>query len=169
MTGSLRALLEAGAAKTPDKVVVSADGIELTWSRLHEQACRVAAALVRDGVGPQDRVIYLGKNDPRYFEVLFGCALAGAVLTPLNWRLAADELAVRRHGRANGNLISERDRAVHRDVDHLLSELDYVHAGDEKPNVIAADGGLLTVEHRHLRGTHDGGVRIALDCPHESA
>ena len=93
MTGSLRALLEAGVANTPDKVVISADGVELTWSRLHEQACRVAAALVRDGVEPQDRVIYLGKNDPRYFEVLFGCALAGAVLTPLNWRLAPDELA----------------------------------------------------------------------------
>jgi acyl-CoA synthetase (AMP-forming)/AMP-acid ligase II len=93
MTGSLRALLEAGVAKAPEKVVISADGVELTWSRLHEQACRVAAALVRDGVKPQDRVIYLGKNDPRYFEVLFGCALAGAVLTPLNWRLATDELA----------------------------------------------------------------------------
>src|SRR6202011_5097738 len=75
------------------KVVVSADGVELTWLGLREQACRVAAALVREGVKPQDRVIYLGKNDPRYFEVLFGCALAGAVLTPLNWRLAADELA----------------------------------------------------------------------------
>jgi acyl-CoA synthetase (AMP-forming)/AMP-acid ligase II len=93
MTGSLRALLEAGVAKAPDNVVISADGVELSWSRLHGQACRVAAALVRDGVKPQDRVIYLGKNDPRYFEVLFGCALAGAVLTPLNWRLAADELA----------------------------------------------------------------------------
>jgi len=93
MMGSLRALLEAGVAKAPEKVVISADGVELTWSRLHEQACRVAAALVRDGVKPQDRVIYLGKNDPRYFEVLFGCALAGAVLTPLNWRLATDELA----------------------------------------------------------------------------
>ncbi|MFH1340263.1 MAG: long-chain-fatty-acid--CoA ligase [Pseudomonadota bacterium] len=93
MTGSLRALLVAGVAKAPDKVVVSADGAEFTWSHLHEQACRVASALVREGVKPQDRVIYLGKNDPRYFEILFGCALAGAVLTPLNWRLAADELA----------------------------------------------------------------------------
>jgi acyl-CoA synthetase (AMP-forming)/AMP-acid ligase II len=93
MTESLRGLLEAGVAKAPDKVVISADGAELSWSRLHYQACRVAAALVRDGVKPQDRVIYLGKNDPRYFEVLFGCALAGAVLTPLNWRLAPDELA----------------------------------------------------------------------------
>src|SRR5258708_37732393 len=93
MLGSLRALLEAGVAKAPEKGVISADGVELPWSRLHEQACRVAAALVRDGVKPQDRVIYLGKNDPRYFEVLFGLALAGAVLTPLKWRLATDELA----------------------------------------------------------------------------
>lgn len=93
MTGSLRALLEAGVANAPDKVVISADGAELSWARLYNQACRVAAALVRDGVKPQDRVIYLGKNDPRYFEVLFGSALAGAVLTPLNWRLAPDELA----------------------------------------------------------------------------
>jgi acyl-CoA synthetase (AMP-forming)/AMP-acid ligase II len=92
MPGSLRALLEAGVADAPDKVVISAVGAKLTWSRLQEQARRVAAALVRDGVKPQDRVIYLGKNDPRYFEVLFGCALAGAVMTPLNWRLAADEL-----------------------------------------------------------------------------
>src|ERR1700730_7299107 len=93
MTGSLLALLEASVARTPDRVAISADGVELTWSGLHEQACRVATALVRDGVRPQHRVIYLGKNDPRYFEVLFGCALAGAVLTPLNCRLAPDELA----------------------------------------------------------------------------
>jgi long-chain acyl-CoA synthetase len=37
--------------------------------------------------------VYLGKNDPRFFEVLFGCALACAVPTPLNWRLAPGELA----------------------------------------------------------------------------
>ena len=42
MTGSLRALLEAGVAKAPDKVVISADGAELTWSCLHDRACRVA-------------------------------------------------------------------------------------------------------------------------------
>jgi acyl-CoA synthetase (AMP-forming)/AMP-acid ligase II len=93
MTASLRELLEANVAKSPDRIVISAESGELSWTRLREQACRVAAALVRDGIKPQDRVIYLGKNDPRYFEVLFGCALAGAVLTPLNWRLAPGEIA----------------------------------------------------------------------------
>lgn len=92
MPGSLRALLEAGAGSSPGKVVIIAGPVEVTWSMLRDRACCVAAALVRDGVKPQDRVIYLGKNDARYFEILFGCALAGAVLTPLNWRLAPNEL-----------------------------------------------------------------------------
>ena len=92
MTGSLRALLEAGVESAPGKVIISAGPAEMTWSTLQHRACRVAAALVRDGVKPQDRVIYLGKNDARYFEVLFGCGLAGAIMTPLNWRLAPDEL-----------------------------------------------------------------------------
>jgi acyl-CoA synthetase (AMP-forming)/AMP-acid ligase II len=93
MTGSLRALLESGVETAPGKVILSADGVDLTWSQLHEQACRVAAALVRDGIRPQDRVIYIGKNGLRFYEILFGCALAGAVMAPLNWRLAPDELA----------------------------------------------------------------------------
>jgi long-chain acyl-CoA synthetase len=89
MTASLRALLEEGARTTPDRRVVD----DLTWAQLHVQALRVASALVRDGVGVQERVVYLGKNDARFFAYLFGCALAGAVPTPLNWRLAPDELA----------------------------------------------------------------------------
>ena len=39
---SLRALLEAGVASAPDKAIVSADGAELTWSGLREQACRAS-------------------------------------------------------------------------------------------------------------------------------
>jgi acyl-CoA synthetase (AMP-forming)/AMP-acid ligase II len=90
VTASLRELL---LNADPGAVVLSAATGETTWAQLREQATRVASALVRDGVGVQDRVVYLGKNDPRFFEVLFGCALAGAVPTPLNWRLAPGELA----------------------------------------------------------------------------
>jgi long-chain acyl-CoA synthetase len=89
MTASLRALLEEGARTTPGRRVVD----DLTWAQLHVQALRVASALVRDGVGVQERVVYLGKNDVRFFPYLFGCALAGAVPAPVNWRLTADEIA----------------------------------------------------------------------------
>jgi len=89
MTASLRALLEEGARTSPDRRVVD----DLTWAQLRAQALRVASALLRDEVGVQERVVYLGKNDARFFAYLFGCALVGAVPTPLNWRLAPDELA----------------------------------------------------------------------------
>jgi long-chain acyl-CoA synthetase len=92
MTASLRQLLERGATDTPDTVVVSGADQHMTWRDLAAEARRVAAALVRDGVKPQDRVVYVGKNDPAYFGYLFGCALAGAIPVPLNWRLSADEL-----------------------------------------------------------------------------
>lgn len=93
MTTSLRQLLDVNADTHPDAVALDGDAGPLTWASLRDAAREVAAALVRDRVAPQDRVVYVGKNDPRYFSVLFGCALAGAVLTPLNWRLAPHELA----------------------------------------------------------------------------
>jgi long-chain acyl-CoA synthetase len=92
MTASLRELLERGVAAAPDTVIVGGAGQHLTWRDLQTEARRTAAALTRDGVKAQDRVVFVGKNDPSYFGYLFGCALAGAVPVPLNWRLSAAEL-----------------------------------------------------------------------------
>ena len=46
----------------------------------------------RHGVGPGDRVAVLSRNDIRVFEVVYACALLGAIAVPLNWRLTATEL-----------------------------------------------------------------------------
>ncbi|MFC5142728.1 AMP-binding protein [Actinomycetospora rhizophila] len=92
---SLRALLEARCATAPDAIAVEPAGRPgegTTWTALREQARSVAAALVRDGVAPGERVVLVARNDPSYFPILFGAGLAGAVLTPLNRRLATDEL-----------------------------------------------------------------------------
>ena len=91
LPNSLRDLLIEREQTAPDAVVATADGVSVTWRQLAQRARRVAAALVRDGVGVQGRVSYLGKNDLRYFEILFGCGLATAVFAPLNWRLATTE------------------------------------------------------------------------------
>ena len=42
---------------------------------------------------PGDRVAHLGKNTDLYLELLLGAAKAGAVMTPVNWRLAPREFA----------------------------------------------------------------------------
>jgi acyl-CoA synthetase (AMP-forming)/AMP-acid ligase II len=65
----------------------------LTYLQFEHHACQVANGLAAAGVGRGDRVAYLGKNSLPYFEVLIGAAKIGAVMVPINWRLAAPEVA----------------------------------------------------------------------------
>ena len=54
---------------------------------------RLAAGLERElGLRRGDRVAWLGLNHPDLLALLFACARLGAILVPLNWRLAAPEL-----------------------------------------------------------------------------
>ncbi|QFT76233.1 Long-chain-fatty-acid--CoA ligase FadD13 [Erythrobacter sp. THAF29] len=65
----------------------------ITFAQLEEGSNRVAHALLASGLGKGDRVAFLGKNHPLYFGALLGAAKIGAVMTPVNWRLAAPEVA----------------------------------------------------------------------------
>ncbi|MFL0355300.1 fatty acid--CoA ligase [Erythrobacter sp. GH1-10] len=65
----------------------------ITFAELNEGSNRVAHALTALGIAKGDRVAFLGKNHPLYFEALLGAAKIGAVMTPVNWRLAAPEIA----------------------------------------------------------------------------
>lgn len=65
----------------------------ISFAHLEAGANRVANGLVALGIQPGDRVAFLGKNHPLYFEALLGAARIGAVMTPVNWRLAAPEVA----------------------------------------------------------------------------
>ena len=63
-----------------------------TFAQLDRRSNQVANGLTALGVAPGDHVAYLGKNSDRYFEALFGAAKAGAIMTPINWRLANTEI-----------------------------------------------------------------------------
>jgi fatty-acyl-CoA synthase len=78
---------------SPDRVAVVHDGREWTYAELHRRAIRLAHALAGLGVGHGDRVAYLGPNHPTFLETLFATGMLGGILVPLNWRLAAPELA----------------------------------------------------------------------------
>jgi fatty-acyl-CoA synthase len=54
---------------------------------------RALAALQGEGVQPGAIVAWLGHNSPDMLATLAACERLGAVLLPLNWRLAAAELA----------------------------------------------------------------------------
>ena len=65
----------------------------MTFAELDARSNRVANGLRALGIGSGDRVAFLSKNCLQYFELLFGCCKIGAVLLPLNWRLARPEMA----------------------------------------------------------------------------
>ena len=86
-------MLRTWATETPDAPMLTEGTTTLTWSEVYGRAKRVAHGLGRAGVGAGDRVAFLDRNGPDYFEVFFGCALLGAVSVAVNWRLAPAEMA----------------------------------------------------------------------------
>lgn len=81
------------AQTRPDQIALRCGEAALTYLELDRRSSQVANALLRRGVRAGDRVCYIGRNWPEFFEVLFGCAKIGAVLAPLNWRLTPTDIA----------------------------------------------------------------------------
>ncbi len=65
----------------------------LTYGALDERSNRLAQALRALGVGLGDRVAYLDRTAPEVIELLLAVSKLGAVIVPMNWRLATRELA----------------------------------------------------------------------------
>ena len=83
------------AGRTPDKIAAIdlGSGRRSTYAELDDRVGRLASHLRdRCGVGPGDRVAVLTQNTVDVFEVQFACWRLGAIMNPLNWRLAAPEL-----------------------------------------------------------------------------
>jgi long-chain acyl-CoA synthetase len=75
------------------KVALRCEDRTTSWAELDDRADRVAGALIAAGCAPGDRIAFVGKGSDRFFELLFGAARAGVVLVPVQWRLAAPEIA----------------------------------------------------------------------------
>ena len=79
------------AVATPDTPAFTFGDNVTSFAQLDEAGNRAARVLTDLGVSKGDRVCFLGKTHPFYFEVLLGAARIGAVMTPVKWRLAAPE------------------------------------------------------------------------------
>jgi fatty-acyl-CoA synthase len=77
----------------PSKTAVVCGEQRFTYAEFAERASRLAGALRGTGVKPGDRVAFLSLNCHRLLEAYYGVVEAGAVLLPLNIRLAPSELA----------------------------------------------------------------------------
>src|ERR1700760_1870537 len=92
LTVDLSGLIERNAAFVPNKPALHFEGSSLSYATLAERIALTARALKSElGVISGDRVAILSLNRPDYLVLLYACARLGAMLVPLNWRLAVTE------------------------------------------------------------------------------
>jgi fatty-acyl-CoA synthase len=83
------------AERSPGAPAIRFQGAAITYGELASQCARAARFLAHDlGLAAGERVAYLGTNHPEQIVLTFAAARAGLIVVPLNWRLAAPELAM---------------------------------------------------------------------------
>src|SRR3569833_1254659 len=90
--GAFAHVIHERALRAPGAVAITHDRSRLTYEALAHR-CAAAAARLADewGVRQGDRVAWLGLHDPAQLVLLFALARLGAILLPLNFRLAPRE------------------------------------------------------------------------------
>jgi fatty-acyl-CoA synthase len=83
--------IEKHAAFAPDRAAIRFANRSIAYRAFHDEIEQAAGRLVALGVRPGGVVAYLGQNSPELMALLFACARLGAMLVPLNWRLAVPE------------------------------------------------------------------------------
>ena len=89
---SIGEAISAGAHRFPDKIGVRDLSRSLTYRQWNQRSRRLCNALLGLGLSKGDRVAVLAYNCLEWLEISAGCAKAGLVVVPINFRLLASEI-----------------------------------------------------------------------------
>ena len=92
MTINIGSYLARRAILNPDREALVCEDVRLTWSECNARANRLCHAVRRLGIGHGDRVGLLALNEPEYLDMFYGLGKIGAILVPINYRLAGPEM-----------------------------------------------------------------------------
>jgi fatty-acyl-CoA synthase len=81
------------ARRVPDREALVAEGQRWTWAELDDMVARVAARLRAAGLCVGDRFAIVAGNTAAGVIAYFAAARLGAIIVPVNARLAAPEIA----------------------------------------------------------------------------
>lgn len=107
-------LIDRNAAFAPDKMALRFADQILSYGGFAARIATTARALKSQlGIGCGDRVAILSSNHPDYLVLLYACARLGAMLVPLNWRLAiAEQIFILSDASAKAVVVEEAFAAV---------------------------------------------------------
>ena len=68
----------------PDRVILYATDGEFTYSQINKKANRIAHSLIKKGVGPEDRIMFILNRDSNVVASIFGILKSGAAFIPVD-------------------------------------------------------------------------------------
>lgn len=85
------------AERNPGSVATVLGERETSYAQLNQLSSQIANGLIQEGIAQEDmaeqqRVVFLDVNSDVFYQILFGCSKANAVLCGVNWRLAPPEV-----------------------------------------------------------------------------
>ena len=136
-------LIDRNAAFTPDKPALRFEGEVWRYGFLAERIAALARAMQAQlGVRRGDRVAVLALNAPDYVALLYACARLGAMLVPLNWRLAVPEqLFILRDAGAKVLFVADAFDAMCAPLAGVLPDMRIVSLDRDMDALIAAAAG----------------------------
>ncbi|WP_292990349.1 AMP-binding protein [Mycobacterium sp.] len=81
---SVAAVLDRRAEQFPDRVMLSVDGVGVTFEQMRRRSCAAAHALLGLGIGPGDGVALFAGTCPEWVYFWLGAARIGAVAAAVN-------------------------------------------------------------------------------------
>ncbi|GAA1845904.1 AMP-binding protein [Actinomadura bangladeshensis] len=88
----LHDIQEEQARSSPGVCAVVEDGVRFDHRTAHQRVLRLTTVLRAAGVGPGDRIAWLGPNSFRVVELMVAAGRLRAMVCPLNWRQSTEEL-----------------------------------------------------------------------------
>jgi long-chain acyl-CoA synthetase len=90
---SLGDVIREHSQRYGDRVALVDEGVRVTWREMNDRVNQLANALRSAGVGEGDRILWLGQNSFRIYELLGAAGRLGAMVCPGYWRWSPDEMA----------------------------------------------------------------------------
>jgi acyl-CoA synthetase (AMP-forming)/AMP-acid ligase II len=160
MSINLASVLAQRAAISPElEAYVEPDAnIRLSYRQLNAQANRFASFFGRRGVSRGDRVAVLLPNSAAFIASFYGAAKLGAIVVPLNTRLAAAELAFILADSGSSVLLhsadfSETVAAIRSQQDHPLTVEHWLCADDTLLALVSEES--AAEPEKQAAGDHD--------------
>jgi benzoate-CoA ligase family protein len=139
------------AREHPQRIAILGDPRAVSYGELAHEVNSIAAALLRSGVRPGERVLITIPDSPEFIAAFFGAALIGAVAVPVNpLARSADFLHYLENSDARIAIVHEGSLAEFSDAAEKAADLERVVVLREEGSTSASD-----IAARETQAWHD--------------